>query len=244
MTWHLIEGRAGCAYAKDNGCVAVIVDALRASATAAMLLDAGVPEICVVREVEDAFRAKDAFPSALLIGERGGLPPEGFDRGNSPRNLAEAAGRTAIFTTTTGTLRILDSYGASAVYVGTTLNALGVVQAAAGHGEDIVLIPAGQDGDPNAGAGAPAQEDWAAATAIAMLADATVGEGALEYRHWRQIIELDGLPKLFETAPHADRLREVGCADDIAFCAKFNVTGTVPHAVQENEYGVILRAAS
>ncbi len=240
MTWHLIEGREGCTYAKDNGCVAIVVDALRASATATMLLDAGAPEICVVREVEDAFRAKDAFPSALLVGERGGLPPEGFDRGNSPRDLAEAAGRPAIFTTTTGTRRLLDAYGAPAVYMGTAINALGIVQAAAGHDEDIVLVPAGQDGDP----GADAQEDWAAAAAIAMLADAAVGEGSLEYRHWRQLVELDGLPKLFETAPHAENLRAVGFGDDVAFCAKFNVTATVPHAAEKNEYGVILRAAT
>ena len=49
MNWHLIEGAEGCAYAVASRGVAVIVDALRASATAAMLLHAGASELIVER---------------------------------------------------------------------------------------------------------------------------------------------------------------------------------------------------
>ena len=54
MPWHFIEGEAGCRYAVEHGCVAIVVDALRASATAAMLLDAGATRILAVREVAEA----------------------------------------------------------------------------------------------------------------------------------------------------------------------------------------------
>ncbi len=84
MWWHIIEGEAGCDYARERGCVAVVVDALRASATAAMLLHHGARSILAVREVEEALTAKTKHADALLFGERGGLPPEGFDFGNSP----------------------------------------------------------------------------------------------------------------------------------------------------------------
>ncbi|MCH7959081.1 MAG: 2-phosphosulfolactate phosphatase [Candidatus Hydrogenedentes bacterium] len=234
MTWHIIEGEAGCAYARDHDCVAIVVDALRASATAAMLLNVGAVELYMVGTVEDAFVARAAFPDALLFGERGGLPPKGFDFGNSPREVAAAAGRSIIFTTTTGSTRVLQAQGAHAVYMGTTVNALGVLRAVLAHERDIVLIPAGKLDDPEF----DAQEDWIAASAIAMLADATVEEGALWYREWRQRIELDGVPRLFEAAPHAAHLRKVDLGEDIAFCARMNVTDAVPLAREITEFGV------
>lgn len=239
MTWHLIEGVDGCAFARENDCVAIVVDALRASATAAMLLHAGAIEVTVVREVEDAFEAKSACPEALLYGERGGLPPEGFDHGNSPLDVGSVAGKPVIFTTTTGAGRVIDSYGSRAVYMGTTVNALGVAIKAASHDADVVLIPAGLADDPEF----EADEDWAAAVSIALMADAEIGEGALYFREWRQRLELDGLPKLFEMAPHAEKLRAVNLHDDIAYCAKLNLTDAVPQGVERTAHGVILRRA-
>ncbi len=226
MMWHIIEGSEGCAYAKEHDCVAVIVDALRASATAAMLLDAGATEILVVAEVEDAFRVKKSRPDALLFGERGGLPPEGFDYGNSPRHVQAAKGRPVIFTTSNGSARLHEAYGAPALYLASTVNALALVGKLAGQARDVVLVPAGNVADP----AYDAQEDWVAATAIAMLADAPIGEGALLFRDWRQRIELDGVQKLFQTAPHAQELRNLGLEDDIAFCARSNITDALPRA--------------
>ena len=58
MKWHFIAGEEGCRFAVDNNCVAIIVDALRASATAAYMLHAGATEILAVREVETHARKK------------------------------------------------------------------------------------------------------------------------------------------------------------------------------------------
>ncbi len=237
-TWHLIEGEAGCAYAREHYCAAVIVDALRASATAAALLDSGATEILVVGEVEDALRARREFwTDALLFGERGGLPPEGFDFGNSPRDAHHASGRCVIFTTSNGSARLLQAWGASSIHFGTTTNAKTVVELLTNQPHDVVLIPAGKVGHP----GYDAQEDWVAATAIAMFAGAAIGEGALYYRDTRQQIELDGVTALFESAPHADELRKVGLSDDIALCARMNTARAVPTVSQQTEFGLILR---
>lgn len=234
-TWHLIEGEAGCAFAREHRCAAVIVDALRASATAAMLLECGAIEILVVDEVETAFRARDdAWRDALLFGERGGLPPAGFDYGNSPREAHHAHGRRVVFTTSNGSARVIQATGAASVHFGTTVNARAVAQALADR--DVVLIPAGKVGDPAYNA----QEDWVAATAIAMAADRPIGEGALYYRDTRQLIELDGVLNLFESAPHAAELRRVGLADDIAYCARNNIASVLPTVVGENEFGLVL----
>lgn len=237
IQWHIIEGAAGCAHAREHGLVAVVVDALRASATAAMLLDAGAAEILAVREVTEARAARGEFSDALLYGERGGLPPEGFDFGNSPRTVDAARGRRVIFTTTTGAGRLVDCWGAEAAYMASTVNAAAVVRAAARHGKDVVLIPAGLMSDP----GFNAQEDWVAAVVIAMRAGGALGEGAGAFCAWRERIEHEGIESLFQTAPHALKLRRVGLGDDIAFCAQVDITTAVPRAVLRHPLGVILR---
>ncbi|MEX2016404.1 MAG: 2-phosphosulfolactate phosphatase [Candidatus Hydrogenedentales bacterium] len=241
-TWHLIGGEDGCRFARERGAVAVIVDALRASSTAAHVLAAGAAEIWAVSTVETARAAKRACPEALLFGERGGLPPEGFDYGNSPGDAAAARGRTVIFSTTTGTQRILQAGGAAAVLMRAAVNARAAAHAAQvlaeGYSAEIVVIPAGLAGAPEF----PAEEDWAAAAAILLQADGGVAEGAAAYREWRHLLELDGLERLFDTATHAQALREVGLGDDVGLCARLNTVDAVPIVIGKNDYGAIIRS--
>ncbi len=238
MTWHIIEGEAGCAFARERGAVALVVDALRASATAAMLLHHGARELWVVREVEEAFAAREQWPDALLYGERGGLPPAGFDGGNSPAEAEAAAGRRVVFTTTTGAGRLVAAWGAPAAYLATTLNASAAAAAARSHGHDVVLIPAGLMDDTDF----DAQEDRVAAVAIAMQAREVPRQGRDTYDIWRPRIEKEGLEALFQAAPHADKLRAIGKEADIALCARLDVTDMVCRAVEAKPPGVIVRA--
>jgi 2-phosphosulfolactate phosphatase len=236
---HVIEGAAGCRFSVERGCVAVVVDALRASSTAAMLLHHGCRGVLAVTEVDEAFAAKrDLWPDALLYGERGGLPPEGFDHGNSPAEAAHAAGHRIIFTTTTGAGRLVACWGAPAVYMGAALNATAVAQAAAGHGRDVVVIPAGLATDPDF----DAQEDRAAAALIARRTGLPLGEGAQAAAGWLARIDAEGIPALFEGAPHAGKLRAVGLGDDVARCAAVDATRAVPAGVERLGPGVRLAA--
>lgn len=239
MKWHIIEGEAGCAFAVEHNLTAVIVDALRASATAAMLCEAGARSILAVREVEEARRARQEMPGALLFGERGGLPPEGFDYGNSPREAGHAKGRDVIFTTTTGAGRLIAAWQAHTVLMGSTVNASATARAAAEAGRDVVLIPAGLTGDPNF----DAQEDRCAAVAIAMKAGGAIGEGRDLFEHWRERIDAEGFDALFAGAPHAAKLRRIGLEEDIAWCAQVDVTASVPRAAARTELGVILKCS-
>lgn len=239
MKCHLIEGAEGCAYAVENHCVAVVVDALRASAMAACLLDAGARELIVVREVDEAYAAKRLYPEALLAGERGGVPPIGFDLGNSPRLIGDVAERRVIFTTTTGAGRLVACWGAHAIYMGTTVNASAVAQVAASHGRDIVLIPAGLMTDPRF----DAQEDWVAAAAIAHIMGCPIGEGADRFAHWCSRIEAEGLETLFQSAPHAEKLRRVNLDEDIPFCAALDQITSVPKVLEKIDLGLVVRKA-
>ncbi|GMW02047.1 MAG: hypothetical protein AMXMBFR84_31830 [Candidatus Hydrogenedentota bacterium] len=234
--WHIVEGEAGCQFAIENKLVAVIVDALRASATAASLLEAGATAVWAVREIEDALEAEKVWPDALLYGERGGLPPVGFDFGNSPREADAALGRRVIFTTTTGAGRLVQSRGAAAVYMGSTVNGGALVRAVSREGRGAVIIPAGLMTDPSF----PAQEDWVAAVSLARASGETIGEGSALYETWCERIRDEGVPALFESAPHSEKLRTVGLESDIAFCAQSDIYGAVPRVADWNELGGIL----
>jgi 2-phosphosulfolactate phosphatase len=236
MHWHIIEGMEGCKFAKENDHTAVIVDALRASCTAAMLFDAGATDITLVPDIKTAHAWKTDNPEGLLFGERDGLPPEGFDFGNSPREVSAANGKSIGFTTSNGTALMLEAWGASQVYMASVTNAMALAQRLLPEEKDIVLIPAGKIDDPEFSA----QEDWVAATAIVMQTDHEVGEGATEFREWRHMIGFDGVAKLFQTAPHSEVLRQIDLEDDIAYCARPNLTTALPTVQSRTQFGILL----
>lgn len=85
--------------------LAVIIDVVRAFTTAAYAFGAGAASITLVAEVAEALAMRAADPGLLVMGEVGGLPPPGFDFGNSPTQLqtAPVAGRHLVQRTGAGT---------------------------------------------------------------------------------------------------------------------------------------------
>src|SRR5690606_33610953 len=76
--------------------VVVLIDVLRTCTVAPLLVDMGVTELALTASLRTAKSA--AQEGALLVGERQGVPPEGFNHGNSPVQLASAdvAGRSVV----------------------------------------------------------------------------------------------------------------------------------------------------
>jgi 2-phosphosulfolactate phosphatase len=85
--------------------VVIIIDVLRAFSNAAYAFSCGAKEIILVSKVEEALALKAQIPNSKAIGEVGGLPPEGFDFGNSPTQTRELdlTGLTLIQRTGAGT---------------------------------------------------------------------------------------------------------------------------------------------
>src|SRR5688500_12125052 len=84
----------------------VVFDVLRATTTMTAALSAGVSEIRVFEQLDDAAREAKQFDGPrVLCGERKCLPPPEFDLGNSPgRFTAEQhRGAVAFMCTTNGT---------------------------------------------------------------------------------------------------------------------------------------------
>lgn len=85
--------------------VVLIIDVLRAFSTAAYAFSRGAKEIYLVSDVDEALTLKGQIPNSKVMGEVGGLPPQGFDFGNSPTRILEhdLSGITLIQRTGAGT---------------------------------------------------------------------------------------------------------------------------------------------
>ncbi len=220
---HLRAGEEGCRWAREHKAVAVVVDALRASATITYLLQRGAAEVLVVKEVNEAYAYRQAHPQALLVGERGGLKVDGFDFGNSPTEIqaADVQGKQLVFTSTTGAQRLVDCLGAVAIIVGTPINASAVTRQAAALAQaesvPIVIIPAGLATDPSV----VAEEDWLGATMLAARLGLPLHQASEQpFQQYERLIQSPGLLQGFLTSSHGQKLRRLGFTDDIHLCAQ------------------------
>ena len=139
-----------------RGGVAVVVDVLRATTVMVHALAAGCEAVIPCGEIDEAREIAASLPegTALLVGERQGLPIPGFDLGNSPGDFTPEVckGKTLVMTTTNGTRAILASLEAERVYIASfgnlraTSDELSVQFLKKDHKHPVHIICAGTDG--------------------------------------------------------------------------------------------------
>ncbi|MCA1685091.1 MAG: 2-phosphosulfolactate phosphatase [Planctomycetia bacterium] len=133
-----------------KGGVSVVVDVLRATTVMVRALAAGAMAIVPCAEVDEARGVAAALPegSAVLGGERQGLPIEGFDLGNSPDSYTEdvCRGRTVVMTTTNGTRAILASLDADRVLVASFGNLAATVRELKAQTRPVHIVCSGTNG--------------------------------------------------------------------------------------------------
>jgi 2-phosphosulfolactate phosphatase len=236
----VVAGAEGCEEAVAAGAVALMVDALRASATITALTSAGAGRIFVATHVEQARRVKERIGDVLLIGEREGFPPEGFDAGNSPAEVLQLGveGRQIAFTSTTGAARLGQLRGAAAILVGGPVNASAVVEAAASLAGDgglpIYAIAAGLTGRPGG-----TEEDWLGAALLAQgLAERGydwVNREEHLNEHWPDRLTPEQVREGFFAGAHGQSLVEKELGDDITDCSRVDWLPVVAQVVGYRE---------
>src|ERR1700741_4968125 len=88
----------------DSAPVGIVVDVLRATSTMTQAIASGYSRVLCCAEIDDARALAETEGPAKLAGERRLEHIEGFDFGNSPRELeGEPAAGTLILMTTNGT---------------------------------------------------------------------------------------------------------------------------------------------
>ena len=93
----------------------IVIDVIRAFTNAAFAFSRGAKEIYPVSKVKEALKFKAEIPDSLACGEVGGMPPEGFDFGNSPTQTKalDLNGRVIVQRTGAGTQGIVRSVNAN-----------------------------------------------------------------------------------------------------------------------------------
>jgi 2-phosphosulfolactate phosphatase len=211
--------------------VGIVIDVLRATSTICQALSAGWPEVVCAGEIDDA-RAL-AGPGAALAGERGNVKIEGFDFGNSPRELVDAPPRERlVLTTTNGTKALLAAASrCDTVLVASLLNLAAVVEAARGDA-DVAIFCAGVEG-------AFAIDDAYVAGRIAAALGGTHDDAAIA------AVRLAGAFATTEDGIgggiSAANIRDAHLDDDIPWCARESVLELVPRVVERGETSVVVR---
>lgn len=223
-----VELLPGCLKPDPQG-VCAVVDVIRATTTLVAMAEAGDPQVWIAGDVAAAREAAQQLgPGTLLCGERGGLPPKGFDHGNSPRefNHTDLTGRRAVLSTTNGAYAIERWRESRRTYIAALRNAAAVAERLLEdrHIPSITIACAGRNG-------ALALDDvYTAGVVVQRLRqqspDLNLDESAVTALH------VAGAYPSADAALAASRsaraLKPVGLWDDAAYCAQVDATQAVP----------------
>jgi 2-phosphosulfolactate phosphatase len=211
--------------------VVVVIDTLRACTSVVTALEQGAADVTLVATVDEARALKEKRPGNLLCGEKDGLPPPGFDLGNSPVELSnlDLTGRNVILATTNGTPLFQRYSRAGHLFAGCLRNTQAVAAAAADLGGDTLLACAG-----SAERGEPVMEDTYTAGAIvnALVRERSgftlTSEAQAAFDLY---VSFEGNADLaFAQSSHAAYLRSLDFTADIEFCSMESESSIAPLA--------------
>jgi 2-phosphosulfolactate phosphatase len=205
--------------------VGIVVDVLRATSTICQALASGYGRVLCCAEIDQARALAETEGPARLAGERRLEHIEGFDFGNSPRELeGEPAAETLILTTTNGTrLLVAAAERFQRVLVGSLLNVDAVAAAARESGEDVAVLCAGVLGEL-------ALDDAYCAGRIAQALGGEPEDSACAAIRLAQSFPnaVEGLG----ASRSAANLRRHGLEADVERCARENELDVVPRYVR------------
>jgi 2-phosphosulfolactate phosphatase len=234
--------------------VCVVIDVLRATSTAVTMFEAGAQRITLAESVPAAITyASSVAERPVVCGESGGVAPEGFDRGNSPREFPPGSleGRDVVFCTSNGTRAMRLVSNAPVVLAGSLFNARAVVRAALQEARarelGVALVCSGDvlgtkfaiDDAFCAGylasllvseAGGERGHEAGAGPAVEVEESATAA-----VRLYRSYLRdgnaqppRESILRAFWEAHNAQVLKSVGLAEDVDYCARLDVSDLVP----------------
>lgn len=211
--YHCLEG------AKKAHGLTVLFDVFRASNTIIASLTSGAEFLLPVGDLEDAYHLKEHHPNHLLLGERNGVPPEGFDGDNSPAKAAamDLKGKAIILTTSAGSQGIVHATQVDQLLIGSFANAEAIARYIRSRQPEVVsLLAIGLK------ATEPAYEDEACARYLQDLLTCNLSD--FQDIH-TELMSCEG----------ADRLRRLHQTEDLKFCTTLNSHSTIPVFDQANQ---------
>ncbi len=201
----------------------VVVDVLRSSSTIIQALSNGASAVIPFSNPRDALRFRSSIPrgSSLLVGERNGITPRGFNYNISPFDMSKdnVRGKTILYSSTNLTRILGKLKGRKNKIIGGIVNAKATADFLRSKGDDATIIACGTPQGP-------AIEDLAGAGAIAaglltedLSDEALVAVGFYRNAHWRSLVKRGRITK---------RLLDLGFMRDVDFCLQPNTSSIVP----------------
>jgi 2-phosphosulfolactate phosphatase len=214
--------------------VVIVIDVLRTCTVAPVLFDRGLTELRLTPSLRVA--RQSAGGSALLIGERSGLPPEGFNYGNSPAELGniDFGGRQAVLVSENAPAALPSTAGARHVLLGSLYNASAVADLAEQLAQErIDLVCCGFGGEEDL-------DDALAAGVIAAdmsmrFPDATL-TGASRFAMSLLHAYPDPIDALWQSVA-GHYLRKLDLEQDIGMAARLSHSHVVPALESRTESG-------
>jgi len=214
--------------------VVVVIDVLRTCTIAPLLFDHGLRDLYLCSSIRKALRLAQAG-NVLLIGERRGLPPEGFNYGNSPAELWRVGaqggvrGRSAVLVSENAPRILSDMSDAKHLLLGSLYNADAVVERALSLAEsEVALVCAGFRGFEDL-------DDALCAGYLAARLKRRFGDAALTGAASMCAGLLKAFPLPLEALWHSSAgryLRALDLNEDIAVGSLLSRTGKVPRRLE------------
>jgi 2-phosphosulfolactate phosphatase len=188
----------------------VVVDVIISSTSIVRLLEEGAEYVKPFGGIEAALEFKRETDDALLVGEDGGGPIEGFDRSPLPSRIADAdiEGRPVGIRTSNGTRAMERLDHPEGLLVGSTVNAAAVAEVLEERGRESLVVAAGRQG--------------------AVVAEDTVGAELIAERYRGENVADAELEARLRDSSTAAWLREIGYGHELDALAEFDSSETVP----------------
>ena len=214
-----------------QGAAAVVIDVIRATTTLTEALANGARAVYPVLSAEEAIRIANSLgrEETIVCGERKGLPIEGFDLGNSPREFTpdRVRNRQLVMTTTNGTRAFLAVQEATKIVAASFLN-LSAAAAAVADQERVVVLCAGKEDrftfDDTLCGGHVIAKLVKGRIRSCQLSDGALAALTLARAH-------EPSKRIFSTIAAGRALVDVGLEEDLPFCAQVDRHDLVPEMV-------------
>lgn len=225
----------------------LVIDILRATTVITRWFELGGTELYPVKTPDNARELvqelKDRGSTPLLMGEVNGIPPEGFDAGNSPIELTYDIVRghyCGVMSTTNGTVALSEAASTGCPVIAASFrNYSACLDYALTIGKRIGLMCSGRKSRPS-------WEDTLCAGAIierlGERGEVLMSDSArMSLTLWQN--RDVNLEKFIRLSTHAKYLEQIGYNDDISFSCQSDVSTVVP-VLSESEGHNVLQSIS
>ena len=226
----------------------LVIDVLRATTVMTRWFELGGTELYPVKSPDEARRLvlelQERGSSPLLMGEVNGIPPEGFDMGNSPLELSYELIQEhycGVMSTTNGTVALNEAFSSGSPVIATSFrNISACLDHALTLGDRIGILCSGRKSRPS-------WEDTLCAGAVIESLQAhgeTVfsDSARIALTTWRS--RGGNLLSCVEKSNHADYLKHIGFGRDIIFACEVDASTVVPMLVGDDKAHIILRSVT